>query len=352
MATIYDVAARAGVSTATVSRFLAGQPIRDAEAVRRAVVDLGYTPNAVAQSLKSGRRGAIGVVVPDVTNPFFAAVLKGLEQASRGFEYRVLLANSDESAELEGEILADLAGRVDGFILAPAHEQDAAPLQLHAAGVPVVLIDRELEGGDPFDVVLVDNEGGARAAATHLAGLGHTRIALISGPTNTTPGRGRRDGFLAGLAEAGLEVDPRYDLVGDFREESGQQLTLHLLALDEPPTAIFTANNLMTVGALKALRDMRVRVPEDMSIVGFDDLTLGLLLQPPLTCIERPDVEQGMLAMRLLLSRLTDKAADKPRRIVLETRLLVRESTAAPQRRGRDARTPTARRGRAGKAAS
>jgi DNA-binding LacI/PurR family transcriptional regulator len=330
VATIYDVASRAGVSTATVSRWLAGQPVRTAAAIRQAVDELGYVPSPTAQALKSGRRGAIGVVVPDVTNPYFAAVVKGLEQASRGFGYRMLLANSDESGELEADILADLSPRVDGFILAPAHEQDLGPLALRDAGVPAVLIDRELSEGESFDVVLVDNEGGARCAASHLASLGHRRIAMINGPTDTTPGRGRRTGFLAGLAAADLDLDPVYDMAGDFREESGRQVTLQLLAMPSPPTAIFTANNLMTVGALKALRDMRVRVPEDISLIGFDDLSLGSLLHPPLTCIERPDVEQGALAMRLLLSRLAGRQTDEPRRVVLETRLLIRGSTCSP----------------------
>ena len=331
--TINDVAERAGVSVATVSRWLSGQRVRSAEAVRQAVEELGYKPNVLAQSLKSGRRGAIGVVVPDISNPFFAAVVKGLEQASRSLSYRLLLANSDESNEREAEILADLTGRVDGFILAPAHEQDRAPLQLHQAGVPAVLLDREVSGGELFDVVVVDNVGGARAAAEHLTSLGHRSIAMINGPIDTTPGRERREGFLQGLEAAGVELPPTYDLTGNFREDSGRNLTLQLLALPQPPTALFVANNLMTVGALEALRDMRIRVPQDMSIVGFDDLTLGSLLQPPLTCVSRPDVEQGALAMRLLLSRIVDRTDDPPRRIVLDTRLLVRGSTA-PHRAG------------------
>lgn len=330
MTTISDVAERAGVSVATVSRWLSGQRVRSADAVRQAVEELGYTPNVLAQSLKSGRRGAIGVVVPDISNPFFAAVVKGLEQASRSLSYRLLLANSDESNEREAEILDDLKGRVDGFILAPAHEQDRAPLELAQAGVPAVLLDREVTGGEPFDVVVVDNVGGAAAAAQHLASLGHSAVAMINGPTDTTPGRERRQGFVSALESAGVELAPECDLTGDFRENSGRNLTLQLLALPKPPTAIFVANNLMTVGALEALRDMRIHVPRDVSIVGFDDLALGSLLQPPLTCVSRPDIEQGALAMRLLLSRIVDRRDDPPRRIVLDTQLVVRGSTAAP----------------------
>lgn len=331
MVTIHDVAARAGVSTATVSRYLRGQKVRSADAVEAAVAELGYSPNAVAQSLKSGRTGTIGVVVPDVTNPFFSAVAKGLEQVCQRQSFRMLLANSGESAEHEREILADLVHRVDGVILAPATEQDDAPLRLREAGVPAVFLDRELVGEDPFDAVLVDNVGGAYAAAKHLVDLGHARIAMINGPVETTPGRGRREGFLRGLEEAGIELPPEYDLLGGFREDTAHQLALQLLALPSPPTAIFAGNNLMTVGVLKALQDMRVDVPGEISVLGFDDLTLGSLLRPPLTCIDRPDVEQGALAMRLLLSRITGGAPGAPRRIVLDTHLLVRESTASPR---------------------
>lgn len=328
MTTIHDVARRAGVSAATVSRWLAGQQVRSADAVRHAVEELEYRPNASAQSLKTGRRGTVGVVVPDITNPFFSAVVKGLERAIPDGRFRMLLASSDESADREAEILADLNGRVDGFVLAPANEQDRSPLKLRQAGVPVVLLDREVTGGELYDVVLVDNVGGARAAAGHLVGLGHRRIGMINGPDDTTPGRERRTGFVEGLAEAGVRVDPAHDLTGDFREESGRRLTHRLLDAPTPPTALFTANNQMTIGALKALRDRGVVVPDELSIIGFDDVSLGSLLQPPLTCVTRADEEQGELVMRLLLERLSGGGPKRPQRIVLPTRLEIRGSTA------------------------
>jgi DNA-binding LacI/PurR family transcriptional regulator len=329
MTTIHDVARRAGVSVATVSRWLAGQKVRSADAVARAVEDLNYRPNAAARSLKTGRLGTIGVVVPDITNPFFSSVVKGLERAIPGNTYRVLLASSNESAEREAAILDDMVGRVDGFILAPATEQDRAPLALHNAGVPVVLLDREVSGGEMCDVVLVDNVDGAAAAARHLLELGHRRIAMINGPEDTTPGRERRAGFVGALHEGGVQVDPELDLTGDFQEQSGRALTRRLFEAGTPPTALFTANNLMTVGALKTLRDVGVRVPDELSIVGFDDVTLGSLLRPPLTCVTRADEEQGELVMRLLLERLKGDS-EPPRRIILETNLEVRGSTAPP----------------------
>ncbi len=333
MTTIQDVAARAGVSVATVSRWLSGQQVRSADDVSRAVEDLGYRPNMSARSLKTGRRGAVGVIVPDIANPFFAAVVKGLERAIPDGSIRMLLANSEESAELEAELLADLLDRVDAFVLAPVNELDSAPLELGRQGVPLVLLDREVDGDDPshpHDVVLVDNAAGAASAARHLLDLGHRRIAMINGPASTTPGRERRAGFLAVLAEAGLTPQPEYDLVGDFREGSGDRLTRQLMTLTEPPTALFTANNEMTVGSLRALQDLAVDVPGRLSLVGFDDLVLGSLLSPPLTCVARDEVAQGERVMTLLLGRLSGTDTTPPRREVLPTRLVVRGTTAAP----------------------
>ncbi|MFF5206211.1 LacI family DNA-binding transcriptional regulator [Streptosporangium sp. NPDC000396] len=347
MVTIHDVAARAGVSPATVSRFLRGQRVRSFEAIQAAVDELGYWPSAAAQSLKSGRTHTIGVVVPDITNPYFAAVVKGMESVTREESYRILLANSDESSEREDDLLADMVRRVDGIVLAPATEQDETPLHVRDADVPLVFIDRDLTGGEHFDAVLVNNREGGRQAAEHLLGLGHTRVAAISGNQDTTPGRLRREGFLNGLAAADVEIPAEYDLVGDFREESGYQLTLSLLSLPEPPTAIFTANNLMTLGALKALHDMRIDVPGYMSLIGFDDLDTGPLLRPPLTVIDRPMAEQGVLAMRLLLRRLDPGYGDDdPRRIVLDTKLIERASTSRPRESGGGSTSPRMRKTR------
>lgn len=267
------------------------------------------------------------MVVPDITNPFFAAVVKGLERAIPNGTFRILLASSDESAEQEAEVLADLTGRVDGFILAPADEQDRAPLALHRAGVPVVLLDREVTGGELHDVVLVDNVGGARAAAEHLLSLGHRRIGMINGPENTTPGRERRAGFVQALHAAGLAADTGLDFTGDFREPSGRALARRILDLPERPTALFTANNQMTIGALKTLRESGIRIPDELSVVGFDDLTLGSLLEPPLTCVTRADEEQGELTMQLLLERLQEDVPAPPQRIVLDAHLEIRGST-------------------------
>jgi DNA-binding LacI/PurR family transcriptional regulator len=340
MASIQDVAQRAGVSTATVSRFIRGQRVRSETAIREAIEELGYWPTAAARSLRSGVHYAIAVVVPDVTNPFFAALVKGIESVFRPGPYSVFLANTEESSEIEDAVLADIVRRVDGIILAPATEQDETPLRVREAGIPVVFVDRELSGGE-FDSVTVDNFGGAHAAVTHLLSLGHERIALISGPLNTTPGRARHEGAMAALEAQGIEIPPEYRKVGDFRESGGHDSMLQLLALLQRPTAVFCANNFMTIGALKALSSMRVEVPDDMSIVGFDDLDLATLLSPPLTVVDRPTVEQGILAAHLLQTRLTDRRAGTPQRVVLPTRLIPRGSSAPV--RGAPASQPASR---------
>ncbi|MHB8293236.1 MAG: LacI family DNA-binding transcriptional regulator [Acidimicrobiales bacterium] len=329
MSNILDVAKRAGVSTATVSRYLSGQQVRSAAAIRKSIDELAYRPTAAARSLRSGVHYAIAVIVPDVANPFFGGVVRGIESVCRGGPYSVILYNTDESSDLEDRVVAEVLGRADGIILTPATEQDEAPLHVREAGVPLVFVDRELPG-EGFDSVLVDNVGGARSAVEHLLSLGHEKIATISGPLNTTPGRGRHEGFLAALEDHGVSVPSDYLQIADFREPGGYEAMLRLLALPAPPTAVFSANNLMTVGALKVLHSMRVRVPQDLSLVGFDDLDLASLLRPPLTVIDRPAIDQGVLAARLLLARLVGSGDQGPQRVIMGTRLVERASCASP----------------------
>jgi len=327
--TIDDVARVAGVSRATISRFLNGRRVRERLAIEAAIAKTGFSPNHLARSLKSGKTRSIGVVVPDVANPFFAHAVRGIEVSLREDRNNIFLCNTDESAARQEEVLDSLIGRVDAIILAPATESTMVPRALEVMRVPVVLLDREFADHSRYDSVLVDNEGGAAAAARYLAQLGHRRIAIISGPLTATPGRTRHDGFLAGAEGAGVGIRPEYEYIGDFRELSGYLGAKTLIALPEPPTALFVANNLMAVGALKALREARVRIPDDLSFVSFDELELGELLEPTLTTVTRPTVEQGALAASLLADRLRGDVA-APRQCVLETSLSVRESCSPP----------------------
>lgn len=332
--TIHDVATRAGVSIATVSRHVSGKRVRNASAIEAAIADLGYRPSPAARNLRSGQTEAVGVVVPDITNPYFAAVVKGAESVIEAEDRRLhlLVASAEENVERERRMLDRLAGNVDGVILGPVTTRAATLDGLRQLEVPVVLLDRDLEHGGSFDAVLVENVGGARQAAEYLTGLGHRRIGLIAGPLDTTPGRGRYDGFRLGLEAAGLGLEDELVEIGDFREASGFDAARRLLSLRPRPTAIFSSNNLMTAGALRALRSLELRIPEEVSVIGFDDLPLGELLDPPLTVVDRPMEPQGEAAMRLLLDRLDGAEAADPQRIVLDAALEVRASCTAPLR--------------------
>lgn len=332
MANIQDVARAAGVSTASVTRYLAGQRIRSEEAVRRAIDELGYRPSQVARSLKSGRHHSIGVIVPDIANPFFAGLVKGIEREVRPHGLQVILGNSDEDAEHEEALVRELSQRTDGLIMAPLSENDQIPNLLGEHGIPLVFVDRETSTGPDVDRVLVDNAAGIRQAVDHLVDLGHTRIATISGRLDSTPGRMRHEAFLAALAEHGIAAEDGLVRYGDFREESGREQMTALWRHAAPPTAVVIANNLMTAGALVALGDLGVRVPDELSVVGFDDLPLATLLDPPLTVVSRPDVEEGAAAARLLVERLTSTEPMPTAHLTLPVELVVRGSTSTPPR--------------------
>ncbi|MCW2818732.1 MAG: hypothetical protein JWR42_1519, partial [Marmoricola sp.] len=223
MVNIQEVARVAGVSTASVSRYLAGQRIRRATEVQAAIDALDYHPSQVARSLKSGRHDSVGVIVPDITNPYFAALVKGIERELRSQGLQVILGNSDEDADRERALVEALSQRTDGIIMAPFAEDDEAPAKLARAGIPLVLVDRETTTGPELDRVLVDNHAGVEQAVDHLVELGHTRIGAISGPLVSSPGRSRHEAFLASLERHGLTVDDTVLRVSDFRESGGHR---------------------------------------------------------------------------------------------------------------------------------
>ena len=332
MANIQEVAQSAGVSTASVSRYLSGAPVRSRVAIARAIEELGYSPSVVARSLKSGRHGSIGVIVPDFANPFFSALVKGIEQETRASDYQVLLGNSDEDPHQEDALLAALSQRTDGIIMAPLVDEGRSVLGLSSINIPVVLVDRDVHTSHRFDRVLVDNLSGAQKDVDHLVSLGHTRLGFISGPLQSTPGRARHEGFLSAMAGHNLAVADNLVRISDFRENGGYQSMMDIWAMPDRPSAVFIANNLMTIGALNALSGLKVRVPRDVSVVGFDDLSFAPLLNPPLTAIRRPDIEQGASAARLLLRRILDGDESAPQSVTLPVELVVRGSTSTIQR--------------------
>ena len=331
MSSLQEVADRANVSIATVSRVLnkSDKVVPETRAaVEQALRELGYRPSRVARRLrmKDGRAHLVGLIIPDIQNPFYAEIARGVEDAAYASEYALLLCNSDENPEKERFYLDVMqAESVDGLVLPPFDETDAAVLEIVNTGLPVVCVDRSL-AKTKTDLVEVDNYRGAFEAVNHLLDRGHRIIGLIEGRSHVSTSRERRRGYLDALAARG--ISPRKELMraGDFKQESGRVLAQELLALRKPPTALFVCNNLMTVGALGALHQGGRRVPRDVAVVGFDDLPWAEALDPPPTVVRQPAYEVGRQAMELLLKRIIAPSRP-PITVRLVPELVVRRST-------------------------
>jgi LacI family transcriptional regulator len=327
--TISDVAERAGVSPATVSRVIhSSRNVRSStrERVERAIEELGYVPSAVAQSLRSKQTRSLALVVPDITNTFWTTVVRGVEDVAQRHGYSVLLCNTDEDLAKQLDYLDFvIRQQVDGVIIAP-YDSDAEHLdKLRLRDIPTVVIDRHIEGWE-VDSVGSDSVSGSRALVQHLIGLGHRRIAMISGPAITSTAEDRVAGYRLALQEAGIALDPALIQRGEYRSSSGKSLLGQVLDADPPPTAIFAANNALAMGALDVLEERGLRVPQDIALVCFDDLPNTSLIFPFLTVVAQPVYDMGVNAAQLLLSRIHSEVSLQPRHVSLPVRLIVRHS--------------------------
>lgn len=317
---------------ATVSHVLNGTRYVSPELTRRveaAVAELNYRPSALARGLRRKETLTLGLLVPDNANPFFSEVAKGAEDA--GFEngYSVILCNSDGDLNKELTYLDTLISKqVDGVILIAVSLASEHIQPLVEDGVSFVIADRELPEVEA-DCVLADNYQGGYAATQHLIELGHTRIGCITGPSDLTPSAERERAYRAALREHGLTVDPKLIVKGDFHSRSGLLGAEALMQLRSPPTAIFAHNDLMAIGALRYLTQNGYRVPRDVSLVGFDDIHHAALVNPPITTVVQPSYEMGRIVVDLMLARLSEDPPTAPRRVLLDTHLIVRDSTAA-----------------------
>lgn len=331
-ATIRDVALLAGVSPMTVSRVVNGSPNVKEETRRRvqeAIAELGYLPNSLARGLTRQTSGAIGLVVPDIVDPFFTLILRGAEDVARRSGYHVLLCNTRGELGQENAYLEDLiSNRVDGIIIAPVNDQSRRNLTLLTQnGVPFVLVDRMVPGVDS-DVVQGDSSGGSRQLVEYLIGLGHRRIAHITESRNVSTARDRLSGYSEALAAAGIPFDPELVIEGQAaNSQGGYEATSRLLDANLRPTALFAVNNLTAVGAVMAIRERGLNVPDDVAVACFDDIELAALLCPFLTVMAQPAETFGTLAMQLLLDRINGRATDRRRMVVLPADLIVRESS-------------------------
>jgi LacI family transcriptional regulator len=330
MATILDVAKRAGVSISTVSRVLNGRDRVHEDViarVRQAAQELQYQPSRAARSLRVKRTSIIGLLITDIQNPFFTSLVRGVEDVAQRNGFSLILCNSDEDPQKERQYIEVLcAERVAGAIVTPTREQQRALKLFQEHNIPIVAVDRKVKGGE-VDVVLVDNQRGAREATAHLIANGYRRIGIISGPVTTTTGRERLAGYRQALQDAGIAHDPLLERVGSFKEESGRQLAHELFNLEPPVDALFVANNLMTLGALSALNERHWRIPEDVAIVGFDEMQWSSLSAISLTTVTQPVYELGSTAALRLFQRLQNPTAFTRQEIVLAPTLRVRDSS-------------------------
>jgi len=334
--TSHDVAAAAGVSQATVSRAMRDDErvtpeLR--ERVRAAAEQLGYVPNGLARNLSRQRTDTVGVVVADVANPFYMYLLEGIHSELTVAGYRVLLLIDRLDALSELAAFSGLLDHsLDGVILTTAAIDSGAPAAFEAQGMPVVLTVRSVPGANA-DTVVADNRSGGRLAARHLLDLGHRRIGLLLGPDSAWTSIEREAGFCAALAEAGIELDEELRLAGTYSHESGYANALELLSLPEPPTAVFCANDVVALGALEAADRRGVRVPEELSIIGFDDIPVAGWSRIQLTTVRQPIPDMGRLAARRLVERIAERdSTPVPARLDVFPTDLIRRKTTAERR--------------------
>jgi len=334
MTTVSDVARRAGVSTMTVSRVIneSGAVSPDTRArVNGAILELGYMPNVLARQLRSMRTRMIALVVTDIRNPFFTTIASGVEDTARARGYAVMFCSTYDSEVDESEYVRVLIQRrVDGVLLVPACGGGSSVQLLQKHGLPTVVLDRHLVDAS-VDEVRADSKGGAYEGVRHLVELGHRQIAILSGPQGVSTSTDRVAGYLEALMEASIAGDRGQILFGEFTEASGYSMARQVIEAKPRPTAIFAANNFIAFGAMRAIREAGLRVPDDISLVAFDDLPPEWVFDPMLTVVTQPAYEIGTKAAELLLERLGGDAPDCPRGIVLPSCLVIRRSTAPPR---------------------
>ncbi len=332
MATIKEVARRARVSVGTVSNVMSGTvpvSVKLRERVEAVIRDLDYHPNHVARSLKIRQTMMLGIVISDLTNPFFPLVVRGAEDAAWKSRYMLLTFNCDDQVERERQVLTALrTRRVDGILLVAAStEGDLTHIRAAtAAGIPIVCLDRTLKGLQ-LDSVTVDNRLGARECVEHLIVGGHRRIGIITGPLELQIARERLDGYRDALANARIPVDPALIADGHFRAEAGFEAAREILK--QRPTAVFSSNAMMALGLLRAIGEAGLRCPEDVAVATFDDPVFSESLRPRLSSVAQPAYELGYKGAELLMRRIADPGARRTR-IVLKTELRIRESSSNP----------------------
>jgi LacI family transcriptional regulator len=334
-ATIKDVAKKAGVSIATVSyvvndkRFVS-DPVR--KKVLHAIKELDYQRSDLARSLRQKKTLMIGLVIPDNTNPYFAEIARGMEDASFDLGYNVIFCNTDGNSDKEVSYIKMLTSKgIDGITLVPSYPLDRLIPLLKTVRIPLVLLDRHLDELET-DAVYVDNVRGGQEAVKYLLDLGHRRIACISGPQVIPSGLHRLEGYQKALAEAGIPFDKSIVYNGNFHSKNGYEGFQELMKVKPAPTAIFACNDLMALGVLSAAHKAGLRIPEDLSVIGYDDVSFADDTIPPLTTMAQPKYRMGQIAAKMMVDRLKDPSSAFQKKPLL-ARLITRD-TCGPVKGG------------------
>ena len=317
--TITDVAREAKVSRATVSRVISRKPITSKEVTERvllAIEKLGYQPNLVARSLRVQRSKIIGLIISDIQNPFYTGLVRAVEDTAYKNDFLVFLCNSDE--DIEKEILylkLMIAEKVAGVVITPTQENNNPCRMLLEAGIPVAAVDRSIHDLD-VDSVVVDNYKVAYELVEHLISDSHQLIAIVAGPSTITTSRERLEGYTQALYDHGISLNPLYIRQGLPKEDFGYRAVRELLELQEPPAALFLVNNLLTLGALRAIHEKGLRIPDDIALVAFDDINWTSFVTPPLTVAVQPTYELGRMATEMLINRIKDPTIPSERQVI------------------------------------
>lgn len=332
--TIRDVARHASVSVATVSHVINGTHYVSPELesrVQEAIEALDFRPNRLAAALSTRNIPLLALVVPDISNPFWSSVARAVQDATDADNYSVIVCSTDGALEREERFLKSLSGWVSGLLIHPYHVTHKHVSQHMRASIPVVILGEFVDNqmiAPQWDRVGGSNTRAAQAAVEHLIDLGHKRIGVIQGLPGTPTSIARLEGVYEAFKAAGLEVVEELLVHGDYTYEGGRQAMEDLLAKNTPPTAIFCANDLSALGALQAAQQQGCKVPDDISIVGFDDITLAASTSPPLTTIRQSPSELGSVGAQLLMEQI--KGRSEAKQVSLEFSLIIRDSTAPP----------------------
>jgi LacI family transcriptional regulator len=327
-----DVARLAGVSVATVSYVINNGPrpvsLEARQKVEAAVAELGYYPNEVARSLRLQQSSTIGVVIPRFTNPVYGEIVRDLESVCSEAGFLVLLCNSERDQAREQKFVQMLrAKHVDGVVITPDHNPLELIGPLLKARIPVVVLEHDLPG---INCIAIDELAGGRMATQHLLDLGHRQIAMLKHAPTSALSSQRLVGYAQALEAAGIPFDPKLVLECEGNHRGGELAMRALLKLRRPPTAVFAHNDVLAIGAYHAIREAGLSIPEDISVIGYDDITSAAYLAPPLTTVHSPKAEMGALAGETLLRLIAQPVQAAPSMITLAVRLVVRGSTAAP----------------------